>query len=65
MPICSGDEVVQYCRQMQSLFDKAKAECKNADMQYLSMGMSDDFEVAIEHGANMIRLGRILFGERN
>lgn len=65
LPICDSDEVVQYCKQMQSLFDKAKAECKNADMQYLSMGMSDDFEVAIEHGANMIRLGRILFGERN
>ena len=65
LPICDSDDVVQYCRQMQSLFDKAKAECKNADMQYLSMGMSDDFEVAIEHGANMIRLGRILFGERN
>jgi hypothetical protein len=31
------------------------------EFQHLSMGMSDDFETAIEHGANMIRLGRILF----
>ena len=31
---------------------------------YLSMGMSDDFEIAIEEGANFIRLGRAIFGER-
>lgn len=30
----------------------------------LSMGMSDDFEIAIEEGANMVRIGRALFGER-
>lgn len=30
----------------------------------LSMGMTDDFEVAIEEGATMVRLGRVLFGER-
>ena len=30
----------------------------------LSMGMSDDFEVAVEEGASWVRLGRILFGER-
>jgi uncharacterized pyridoxal phosphate-containing UPF0001 family protein len=28
------------------------------------MGMSDDFEVAIEEGATMVRLGRVLFGPR-
>ena len=31
----------------------------------LSMGMSDDFQVAIENGANLIRVGSLLFGERN
>jgi pyridoxal phosphate enzyme (YggS family) len=30
----------------------------------LSMGMSDDFEVAVEEGATLVRLGRVLFGER-
>jgi uncharacterized pyridoxal phosphate-containing UPF0001 family protein len=30
----------------------------------LSMGMSDDFEVAIEEGATIVRVGRALFGER-
>lgn len=63
LPIC--DDVADFCKKMKDLFDKAKQNCPHADMQFLSMGMSDDFEVAIQHGANMIRLGRILFGERN
>lgn len=35
------------------------------EMRYLSMGMSNDFEVAIEEGANMIRLGTAIFGPRD
>lgn len=35
-----------------------------ASLEHLSMGMSEDFEVAIEEGATMIRLGRAIFGER-
>ena len=33
-------------------------------MEDLSMGMSDDFEVAIEEGATIVRIGRAIFGER-
>jgi pyridoxal phosphate enzyme (YggS family) len=33
-------------------------------MEHLSMGMSSDFEIAVEEGATMVRLGRIIFGER-
>ena len=33
-------------------------------LPHLSMGMSDDFEVAIEEGATLVRIGRALFGER-
>jgi len=33
-------------------------------MKYLSMGMSDDFEIAIEEGSNMVRVGRALFGKK-
>ncbi len=36
----------------------------NLDLDELSMGMSDDFEVAVEEGATMVRLGRALFGPR-
>jgi len=33
-------------------------------LEHLSMGMTDDFEVAIEEGATMVRIGRAIFGER-
>ncbi|WDV47592.1 YggS family pyridoxal phosphate-dependent enzyme [Clostridiaceae bacterium M8S5] len=36
----------------------------NVEMKYLSMGMTNDFEIAIEEGANMVRVGTGLFGER-
>jgi hypothetical protein len=34
-------------------------------LKHLSMGMSDDFEVAIEEGATLVRIGRAIFGERS
>ncbi|MBP7176817.1 MAG: YggS family pyridoxal phosphate-dependent enzyme [Thermoclostridium sp.] len=37
----------------------------NISMQYLSMGMSNDFETAIEEGANIVRIGSSIFGSRN
>lgn len=40
------------------------AHIENVSMEHLSMGMTDDFELAIAEGSTMIRLGRILFGER-
>lgn len=36
----------------------------NVDMKFLSMGMSDSYRVAIDEGANMVRLGTCIFGER-
>jgi len=38
---------------------------ENVEMEYLSMGMSSDFELAIEEGSNMIRIGTAIFGPRN
>ena len=37
---------------------------ENVEMKHLSMGMSDDFEMEIEEGSNMVRLGRAIFGAR-
>ena len=34
-------------------------------MKYLSMGMTNDFEIAIREGANIIRIGTAIFGTRN
>lgn len=38
---------------------------ENVSMDYLSMGMTNDFEIAIEEGANLIRVGTAIFGKRN
>lgn len=45
--------------------DIKKEKIDNISMEYLSMGMSNDFEVAIEEGANIVRIGRAIFGERD
>jgi pyridoxal phosphate enzyme (YggS family) len=42
----------------------AAASIPNVDMRYLSMGMSNSYQVAIQEGANMVRLGTLLFGQR-
>ena len=45
--------------------DIAKEKVDNVNMSILSMGMTNDFEVAIEEGATMVRIGTAIFGERN
>jgi len=52
-----------YFRAMRKLFEELKKE--GFDLDTLSMGMSADWEVAIEEGATMIRLGTALFGPRS
>ncbi len=47
---------------MHALFDALRAE--HAEIDTLSMGMSDDFELAIAAGATMVRVGTLLFGAR-
>ena len=46
----------------QSISDKNYSE---VSMKYLSMGMTNDYEIAVEEGANMVRVGRAIFGDRN
>jgi hypothetical protein len=47
-----------------ALRETLRQEMPQFDWGHLSMGMTDDFEVAIEEGATMIRVGRAIFGER-
>jgi len=49
--------------QASNVFNKMKTIKK--DVEYLSMGMSNDYELALAHGSNMIRIGTSIFGERN
>ncbi|MEO0119262.1 MAG: YggS family pyridoxal phosphate-dependent enzyme [candidate division WOR-3 bacterium] len=51
-------------RFLYELREKVKGKFK-ISLPYLSMGMSSDFEVAIEEGANIIRIGTLIFGPRN
>ena len=54
-----------FFRKLRSLRERAaKEKFPNCDLSILSMGMSQDFEVAIEEGSNMVRLGTAIFGER-
>ena len=66
-PICENSEQNRkYFAKMKKLFiDIGTKKIDNSSMDILSMGMSDDYEAAIEEGANMVRLGTALFGRRN
>lgn len=47
------------------LFEDIKGlNLPNVDMRYLSMGMSDSYKIALEEGANIVRLGSLIFGPR-
>ncbi|HEX7365395.1 MAG TPA: YggS family pyridoxal phosphate-dependent enzyme [Dehalococcoidia bacterium] len=46
------------------VFRKLRELRDSLGLQHLSMGMTDDFEVAVEEGATMLRIGRAIFGER-
>jgi uncharacterized pyridoxal phosphate-containing UPF0001 family protein len=52
-------------RRMHSLYiDMKDKKLDNINMDILSMGMSKDFEIAIQEGANMVRIGSAIFGNR-
>ncbi|MDP4118937.1 MAG: YggS family pyridoxal phosphate-dependent enzyme [Bacillota bacterium] len=56
----------RYFRALYNIFDKYKPlPYDNVKMECLSMGMSGDFEIAIEEGATMVRVGSKIFGTRN
>ncbi len=61
----SVTNAVHFDNMRQLFIDIAQKKYYNVNMLYLSMGMSGDFETAIEHGANMVRVGSAIFGERD
>lgn len=66
-PICrSGEENIPFFRRMEKLFiDNGEKKYDNVDMDFLSMGMSGDYEAAVCCGANIVRVGTAIFGARN
>jgi uncharacterized pyridoxal phosphate-containing UPF0001 family protein len=51
-------------RALRSLKDRLRDEVPDCSWQHLSMGMTDDYCIAIEEGATIVRVGRAIFGER-
>lgn len=61
-----SEEARPYFRQLKELFEEAKnLNLGTGQMKYLSMGMTNDYTVAIEEGSNMVRVGTGIFGKRN
>jgi pyridoxal phosphate enzyme (YggS family) len=50
---------------LRGLLDALQERFPSGDWRHLSMGMTDDFEVAVEEGATMVRIGRAIFGARH
>ncbi|KGK99753.1 alanine racemase [Methanococcoides methylutens] len=64
-PYVSPEQTRSYFKKMKALFDEMKqVDQDNIDIQELSMGMSNDYRIAIEEGATMVRVGSAIFGNR-
>ena len=59
------EESRPYFQKTRKLFEQIKdLHLPNVEMKYLSMGMTNSYEIAIEEGANLVRIGTKLFGDR-
>ena len=65
-PFCENPEDVRWVfKTMKNIYNEISTmNLRNTEMKYLSMGMTNDFEVAIEEGSNIIRIGTAIFGAR-
>ena len=64
-PFVADAEVVRpVFASLRALLDALRERFPMGDWRHLSMGMTDDFEVAIEEGATLVRIGRAIFGPR-
>jgi len=60
------EESRPYFRKTREIFEQIKAlHLPHVEMKYLSMGMTNSYKVAIEEGANVVRIGTKIFGERD
>ena len=60
------DEIRKVFRDLKELSDEINnMNIGNVEMRELSMGMTNDFEIAVEEGATMVRVGTAIFGKRN
>jgi uncharacterized pyridoxal phosphate-containing UPF0001 family protein len=65
-PLDDNGETARACfRQLRALRETLAGEYPRLDFRELSMGMSGDFEIAIEEGSTLVRIGTALFGARS
>jgi pyridoxal phosphate enzyme (YggS family) len=63
--VSQPEDVRPYFIETKKIFDRIKkANQPNVEMKYLSMGMTSSYRIALEEGANIIRIGSKIFGER-
>ena len=59
------EEHIHECfEKMRVLFQRLQTEYGKDKIKYLSMGMSQDYPIALEHGSNLVRIGSLIFGKR-
>jgi pyridoxal phosphate enzyme (YggS family) len=66
-PLTADPAEIRGCfRETKEVFDRTKKlEIPGVEMKYLSMGMTDSYRIALEEGANIVRIGSLIFGERD
>ncbi len=63
--VSDAEDSRRYFRETKRLYERIKElNIPNVEMRYLSMGMTDSYRVAVEEGANIVRIGSKIFGER-
>ena len=62
--VAQAEDARPFFRALRELRDELRGRFPGSAWQHLSMGMTDDFEVAITEGATIVRIGRALFGKR-
>lgn len=64
-PLTDDEEQIHECfEKMRVLFQRLQTEYGKDKIKYLSMGMSQDYPIALEHGSNLVRIGSLIFGKR-
>ena len=68
-PFCEDPEDTRpFFREVKKIYDRCGEEFRdteNVEMKYLSMGMTNDFRIAVEEGSNLVRVGTAIFGVRD
>ncbi len=63
-PVGSAEDTRKWFRRMRTLFEEIRSGIGSEGFRHLSMGMSRDFEMAVEEGATIVRVGTAIFGPR-